>query len=89
MAFLGTLIAYLDRANLSVAMPDIVKGFKIGPTAEGLILSSFFWTYALFQLPAGRNRAAGLARRWKMMTRMERAMATWAFRLPRRFARRR
>ncbi|HEY1701505.1 MAG TPA: MFS transporter [Trebonia sp.] len=53
MAFFGTLIAYLDRANLSVAMPDIVKGFHIGPAAEGLILSSFFWTYALFQFPAG------------------------------------
>jgi ACS family glucarate transporter-like MFS transporter len=53
MAFAGTLIAYLDRANLSVAMPDIVKGLRVGPAAEGLILSCFFWTYALFQFPAG------------------------------------
>lgn len=53
MCFLGTSINYLDRANLSIAMPDIVKQFGISHTVEGLILGAFFWTYALFQLPAG------------------------------------
>ncbi len=53
MCFLGTSINYLDRANLSIAMPDIVKEFGISHTVEGLILGAFFWTYALFQLPAG------------------------------------
>ena len=51
--FLGVSINYLDRANLSIAMPDIVKEFGISHTVEGLILGGFFWTYALFQLPAG------------------------------------
>src|SRR5690242_10342721 len=50
MCFLGTSINYLDRANLSIAMPDIVKQFGISHTVEGLILGGFFWTYALFQL---------------------------------------
>jgi ACS family D-galactonate transporter-like MFS transporter len=53
MCFLGVSINYLDRANLSIAMPDIVKEFGISHTVEGLILGGFFWTYALFQLPAG------------------------------------
>lgn len=53
MCFLGTSINYLDRANLSIAMPDIVKQFGISHTLEGLILGAFFWTYALFQLPSG------------------------------------
>lgn len=53
MCFLGTSINYLDRANISIAMPDIVKEFGISHTVEGLILGAFFWTYALFQLPAG------------------------------------
>jgi ACS family glucarate transporter-like MFS transporter len=53
MCFLGTSINYLDRANLSIAMPDIVKQFGISHTVEGLILGGFFWTYALFQLPSG------------------------------------
>jgi ACS family glucarate transporter-like MFS transporter len=51
--FLGVSINYLDRANLSIAMPDIVKEFGISHTVEGLILGAFFWTYAVFQLPAG------------------------------------
>src|SRR3954468_12913778 len=53
MCFLGVSINYLDRANLSIALPDITKEFGLSATVEGLILGAFFWTYALFQLPAG------------------------------------
>ncbi len=53
MCFAGTSINYLDRANLSIAMPKIADQFHISATLEGLILGAFFWTYALFQLPAG------------------------------------
>src|SRR4051812_40629681 len=53
MCFLGTSINYLDRANVSIAMPKIVEEFHISHTLEGLALGAFFWTYALFQLPAG------------------------------------
>lgn len=50
---LGLTIAYLDRAALSVALPFMAEEFAIGPAVQGLLLSSFFWTYALFQLPSG------------------------------------
>src|SRR3954453_21154794 len=53
MCFLGVSINYLDRANLSIALPEITKEFGLSATVEGLILGAFFWTYALFQLPAG------------------------------------
>lgn len=46
-------INYIDRASLSVAMPVIAKEFDIDPAMQGLILSSFFWTYALMQVPGG------------------------------------
>jgi ACS family D-galactonate transporter-like MFS transporter len=46
-------INYIDRASLSVAMPLIAKDFDLGPAMRGLILSSFFWTYALMQVPGG------------------------------------
>lgn len=46
-------INYIDRASLSVAMPLIAKEFDIGPALQGLLLSSFFWTYALMQIPGG------------------------------------
>lgn len=44
---------YIDCASLSVAMPLIAREFKLGPAAQGVILSSFFWTYALLQIPGG------------------------------------
>src|SRR5215831_6818744 len=46
-------INYIDRASLSVAMPLIAKEFDIGPATQGLLLSSFFWTYAFMQIPGG------------------------------------
>ena len=46
-------INYIDRASLSVAMPLIAKEFDLSPTMQGLILSSFFWTYAVMQVPGG------------------------------------
>ncbi|WP_354687490.1 MFS transporter [Cupriavidus necator] len=46
-------INYIDRASLSVAMPLIAKEFDLSPAMQGLILSSFFWTYALMQVPGG------------------------------------
>src|ERR1700739_2167427 len=46
-------INYVDRASLSVAMPLISVEFKLNPAMQGLILSSFFWTYALLQIPGG------------------------------------
>jgi MFS transporter, ACS family, D-galactonate transporter len=50
---LGLTIAYLDRAALSVALPFISDEFHISPAVQGVLLSSFFWTYALFQVPSG------------------------------------
>jgi len=46
-------INYIDRASLSVAMPLIAKEFNLDPATQGLILSSFFWTYAFMQVPGG------------------------------------
>jgi ACS family D-galactonate transporter-like MFS transporter len=46
-------INYVDRASLSVAMPAISKEFGIGAAEQGVILSSFFWTYAFMQIPGG------------------------------------
>ncbi|MDW6065461.1 MFS transporter [Streptomyces sp. FXJ1.4098] len=50
---LGLTIAYLDRAALSVAMPHMSKEFHISSAMQGVLLSAFFWTYALFQIPSG------------------------------------
>ncbi len=46
-------INYIDRAALSVAMPLISKEFSLSPAMQGLLLSCFFWTYLLMQIPGG------------------------------------
>ncbi|WP_408585082.1 MFS transporter [Paraburkholderia tropica] len=46
-------INYIDRASLSVALPLISTEFNLTPALEGVLLSAFFWTYALMQIPSG------------------------------------
>src|SRR3954467_15987567 len=51
--FLGLTVDYIDRANLSVALPKMKSELGLGPSAEGVILAAFFASYAIFQLPVG------------------------------------
>lgn len=53
LVLLIVTINYIDRASLSVAMPTLSREFGIDATTQGIILSCFFWTYALAQVPAG------------------------------------
>jgi len=53
LCFLANVISYIDRANLAIAAPAIREDLGINATEMGLVLSAFFWTYALMQLPAG------------------------------------
>ena len=52
-SWLVFFVAFLDRVNLSVAMPLIAKDFQLSPEQTGLILSAFFITYTLLQVPGG------------------------------------
>lgn len=53
LVFLGIVISYIDRGNLSIAAGSIMHELQIQPRQMGLLLSVFFWTYAVCQLPAG------------------------------------
>jgi MFS family permease len=53
LLFMASLINYLDRAAISFALPLISKDFQLTPQGKGLLLSSFFWSYALMQIPIG------------------------------------
>ena len=53
LLFMGMVISYIDRGNLSIGADSIMRDFGITPKAMGLLMSAFFWTYAAFQLPAG------------------------------------
>lgn len=53
LVFLAIVINYIDRGNLSIAAPSIMRDFRLDPATMGIVLSAFFWTYAIFQIPAG------------------------------------
>lgn len=46
-------INYIDRTVLSAAEPHIQKEFHLSAVEMGIVMSAFFWSYALLQLPAG------------------------------------
>lgn len=53
LIFLGILINYVDRGNLSIAAPSMMRDFHMSPATMGVLLSAFFWTYCVCQIPAG------------------------------------
>lgn len=53
MLFITVVINYLDRSNLSIALPALKEEFQLSTVQEGLILSAFGWTYAAMQIPGG------------------------------------
>jgi len=67
-------INYVDRASISVAMPVISKEFDLDLRTQGFILSSFFLTYALMQIPGGM-----LADRFKPRVVIAAATLGWGF----------
>jgi len=51
---LAAIIAnYVDRQALSVAAVPLMRHFEISPATMGALLSAFFWSYALLQIPTG------------------------------------
>ena len=53
LLFAASLINYLDRASLSLALPKISNDLHLDATNKGVLLSSFFWSYAALQIPIG------------------------------------
>jgi MFS transporter, ACS family, D-galactonate transporter len=53
MMWLAIAINYIDRTVLAAAAPHLIKDLSIPLSEMGLIMSAFFWSYALLQIPAG------------------------------------
>ncbi len=47
------MIAYIDRVNLSVAAPVLIRDHHYTPASLGLLFSIFNWVFTLALLPAG------------------------------------
>ncbi|HXN52497.1 MAG TPA: MFS transporter [Candidatus Acidoferrum sp.] len=50
---LSAFLNYVDRGNLSLAAPLIQGDLGLSVYQLGILFSSFFWTYALFQIVSG------------------------------------
>jgi sugar phosphate permease len=70
------LITYLDRVNIAVAAPLMMKDFNLNKLEWGLVISVFSWSYASLQIPVGilgdkfgaRKVLAGIVTFWSLMT---------------------
>ncbi|MFF1738180.1 MFS transporter, partial [Streptomyces sp. NPDC058247] len=67
---------YIDRGSVSVALPLITEDLHLSKEVTGFVLSAFFWTYALMQIPSGwlidrfgpRYMAGGACVGWGLAT---------------------
>ncbi|HEX3661516.1 MAG TPA: MFS transporter [Acidobacteriaceae bacterium] len=50
---IAVLINYVDRGNLALAAPLLAKDWGLSASKLGILLSAFFWTYVLLQIPVG------------------------------------
>lgn len=53
LLFVTVVINYLDRSNLSIAAPELMRELAIDPVHAGWVFSAFGWTYAAMQIPGG------------------------------------
>src|SRR5882724_3586580 len=53
LVFAGILVSYIDRGNLGIAAETIMRELRLDPRSMSVLLSAFFWTYAVCQIPAG------------------------------------
>ena len=49
----GMIFCYAHRSALGVAAPFMIKDLGLNSAVMGILLSAFFWSYALMQVPAG------------------------------------
>ncbi|MBI3949892.1 MAG: MFS transporter [Acidobacteria bacterium] len=53
LLMLGTTINFIDRVNISIAAPDIMRQTGWDKAQFGVVMSAFLFGYAIFQLPGG------------------------------------
>lgn len=83
MMWAAIAINYIDRTVLSAAAPHIQSEFHLNAFQMGIVLSAFFWSYALLQLPAGyladrfgQKKTLGFAVVWWSLATAVTGMAT-------------
>jgi MFS family permease len=58
------VICYIDRTNISFALPHLKTDMHLTGTQQGLASGIFFWGYLLLQVPGGYIAERWSAKRW-------------------------
>src|SRR5271169_2110706 len=67
-------IAFIDRTNISLALPWISKDLHLDPPQAGTVAGIFFWGYFVLQIPGGH-----LAKHWSAKKFISILLVGWAF----------
>ena len=72
VAFIMYTIAFIDRTNISLALPSMSRDLQMSPTQAGDAAGIFFWGYLVLQIPGGY-----LAHRWSAKRFVSIALVAW------------
>ena len=53
VALIMYTIAFIDRTNISLALPRISRDLHLDPQQAGTVAGIFFWGYLALQIPGG------------------------------------
>ena len=73
VTFVMYTIAFMDRTNISMALPSMSRELHMDPRQAGGAVGVFFWGYILLQVPAGY-----LAERWSAKRVIAILLAVWS-----------
>jgi sugar phosphate permease len=63
-ALITYMIAYIDRTNISMALPSLSRDLGMNSAQAGNVAGIFFWGYLLLQIPGGQIANAWSAKRF-------------------------
>src|SRR6266404_5025893 len=73
VALIMYTIAFIDRTNISLALPRIGRDLHLDPQQTGTVAGIFFWGYLALQIPGGH-----LAKHWSAKKFISVLLVVWA-----------
>ncbi len=73
VALIMYTIAFIDRTNISLALPRISRDLHLDPQQAGTVAGIFFWGYLALQIPGGH-----LAKHWSAKKFISVLLVVWA-----------
>jgi sugar phosphate permease len=72
IAFIMYTISFIDRTNISLALPHISQDLRLDPQQAGTIAGVFYWGYCVLQIPGGH-----LAKHWSAKNFISILLVVW------------